>query len=69
MELSEADYEPVAAVVDPEKALDSDSPRLYDERGDNAVLHYQIWGGNVEKAWGEAVQWDVAKRLGRAGPR
>src|SRR5262249_50923320 len=35
VDLIEIDYEPLAAVVNPEKALDPASPRLYDEYSDN----------------------------------
>ncbi len=54
MELVEIDYEPLAVVVDPEKALRKDSPRVHDSHADNAAYHWELEGGDVKKAFKQA---------------
>ena len=51
LELIEADFEPLTAVVDPEAAMEADSPLLYEERGENVLLQFSVSGGDVEMAF------------------
>lgn len=52
--LVEVEYETLPAVIDPEKALDHDAPRLYDDWKDNLLKRAEISGGDVEKALSDA---------------
>jgi carbon-monoxide dehydrogenase large subunit len=52
--LVEVEYDPLPVVVDPEKALDSTAPKLYDNWKDNLLKHAEIKGGDVDKAYREA---------------
>ncbi len=54
MDLVEVDYEPLPAVVDLEKALRKDSPRVHDGLADNAAYHWALEGGDVKKAFKQA---------------
>lgn len=54
LELIEADFDVLPAVVDAETALEKDSPLLYEEWGDNLILRYSVSGGDLEKALREA---------------
>ena len=54
MELVDVDYEPLAVVVDPEKALRKDSPRVHDAHADNAAYRWELEGGDVKKAFKQA---------------
>ncbi len=51
VELVEVDYEPLAAVVDPEKAVQKNSPLVYEEFGENVAYRWKLEGGEVEKAF------------------
>src|SRR5205085_3223408 len=53
-DLIEIDYEPIAAVVNPEKAMDPASPRLYDEFSDNIGYRFGFESGNTEEAFKNA---------------
>src|SRR5438093_4335107 len=53
-DLIEIDYEPLAAVVNPEKAMDPASPRLYDEFSDNIAYNFAFESGNTEEAFQKA---------------
>jgi len=53
-ELVEVDYEPLPAVVDPEKALAKGSPLLYQEFKTNRAYHWELEGGDVKKAFQQA---------------
>jgi carbon-monoxide dehydrogenase large subunit len=55
IDLINADYELLPAVVDAEKALEAGAPLLYEDIRDNAILRYRVWGGDIEKAFREAV--------------
>src|SRR5215470_10069503 len=50
----EVDYEPLAAVVDPEKALEAGAPAVHSQWPDNVAFTYHQEGGNVAKAFAEA---------------
>src|SRR5262249_26085426 len=45
---------PLPAVVDIEKALEKDSPRVYPEYPDNVAYTWQLVGGHVTQAFQEA---------------
>jgi carbon-monoxide dehydrogenase large subunit len=49
-----ADYEPLPAVVDPEKAMQQDSAVVHEEYGDNIAAEYEVEGGDIDKAFAEA---------------
>ena len=53
-DLIEIDYEPLPAVVNPEKAMESSSPRLYDEFSDNIAFRSGFETGNTEEAFKKA---------------
>ena len=45
-DLIEVDYEPLPAVVDPEKALAAGSPRIHEKLGDNVAFVAKLEGGD-----------------------
>jgi carbon-monoxide dehydrogenase large subunit len=53
-DLIEIEYEPLPAVVNPEKAMEAGSPRLYDEFSDNIGYTFGFETGNTEEAFGKA---------------
>ena len=53
-DLIEVDYEPLDAVVNPEKAMDPSSPRLYDEFSDNIGYNFGFETGNTNEAFAKA---------------
>jgi carbon-monoxide dehydrogenase large subunit len=53
-DLIEIDYEPLPAVVDPEKAMDPRSPRLYEEFSDNIGYTFGFETGNTDEAFKNA---------------
>ena len=53
-ELINLEYEPLPPVTDPERALEAGAPLLYDEWGDNILMHKHFEQGNVERAFSEA---------------
>jgi len=48
------DYEPLPAVVDPEKALEPDAPVLHDKVGTNLAGHRRLIYGDPDRAFAEA---------------
>ncbi len=56
LDLIEVDYEPLPAVVDPERALEPDAPRLHDEVPGNLACHRLLSYGDVDAAFAEADQ-------------
>jgi carbon-monoxide dehydrogenase large subunit len=50
----EADYEPLAPVLDLEGALTRDAPRVHEEFDTNQALYFKKEGGDVERALREA---------------
>src|SRR5215475_13385918 len=50
-DLIDIDYEPLPAVVNPEKAMDPASPRLYEEFSDNIAYRFGFETGNTEEAF------------------
>ncbi|HSU87987.1 MAG TPA: xanthine dehydrogenase family protein molybdopterin-binding subunit [Terriglobia bacterium] len=53
-DMIEIDYEPLPAVTNPEKALDPNSPRLYEEFSDNIGFNFTFESGNTEEAFRNA---------------
>src|SRR5262245_15490869 len=53
-DLIEIDYDVLPAVVDPVKAMDPASPRLYDEFSDNVGYNFGFETGNTEEAFQKA---------------
>jgi aerobic carbon-monoxide dehydrogenase large subunit len=51
VDLIQIDYEVFPAVVNPEKAMDPASPRLYDEHSDNVAYNFGFETGNTEEAF------------------
>jgi carbon-monoxide dehydrogenase large subunit len=54
LELIEVDYEPLPAVVDPEKAIAEGAPLLHDGIDNNIAFRWTLAGGDVDKAFREA---------------
>lgn len=53
-ELVQVEYEPLPAVVDPEKALEKSSPRVHETLEDNVCYRWRRVYGDVEKLFKEA---------------
>jgi aerobic carbon-monoxide dehydrogenase large subunit len=53
-DLIEIDYEPLPAVVNPEKAMEPASPKLYEEFSDNIGYTFGFETGNTEEAFKNA---------------
>src|SRR5262249_60297904 len=53
-ELVEVDYEPLPAVIDPEKALEPDAPVLHERVGTNLAGHRRLVYGDPDGAFREA---------------
>src|SRR6059036_605887 len=53
-ELVRVSYEPLPAVVDPERALEPDAPVLHDAVGTNLAGHRRLVYGDPDRAFGEA---------------
>ncbi|MBI3013941.1 MAG: xanthine dehydrogenase family protein [Candidatus Tectomicrobia bacterium] len=54
LEAVEADFEPLPPVIDAEQTLERPEVLLYEDWGDNVLMHYTVSGGDVEKAFREA---------------
>jgi len=54
LELIMVDYEPLPAVVDAERALDPESPLLFEEHGSNVMLQRVFTWGDVDGAFATA---------------
>ena len=54
LDLIKVEYEPLPPVVDVEKAMEKDSPLLYEEWGDNIHLRWTPTMGEVDKAFEDA---------------
>jgi carbon-monoxide dehydrogenase large subunit len=53
-ELVEVEYEPLAAVTDPEAALHDAGPLVHPDLGTNRCFTYQVGGGDTEQAFAAA---------------
>ncbi|MFY9528935.1 MAG: xanthine dehydrogenase family protein molybdopterin-binding subunit [Candidatus Acidiferrales bacterium] len=62
MDLIEVDYEPLPAVVDPEKAIAKGATLLYEQFSDNIAYRWQLEGGEVDKAF-KAADKIVKERM------
>ncbi len=54
LELIDADFEMLRAVVDAEEAMKKESPLVYEDLGENVLLYAFVSGGDVEKAFRKA---------------
>jgi aerobic carbon-monoxide dehydrogenase large subunit len=54
VDLVEVDYEPLPAVVDPEKALEQGSPLTHPELGTNVAFTWNLSAGDIEGVFNEA---------------
>src|ERR671923_1719650 len=54
LDLIEVDFEPLAVVVDAEKAIQPGAPQLHDEVPNNTTFVWKVAGGDVDKAFREA---------------
>ncbi|MGI0081669.1 MAG: xanthine dehydrogenase family protein molybdopterin-binding subunit, partial [Nitrososphaerales archaeon] len=50
----EVNYETLPVLVDPEKALEADAPKLYEEWKDNLLKRAEIKGGDIDEAFSKA---------------
>jgi 2-furoyl-CoA dehydrogenase large subunit len=66
LDLIEVDYEPLPAVVDPERSLESGAPLLHDHLGSNLACHRLLSYGDVDGAFEQA---DVVLRERLVFPR
>ncbi|SFE98773.1 xanthine dehydrogenase family protein molybdopterin-binding subunit [Alteribacillus iranensis] len=56
LELIEVDYEPLPAVVNPEKAVENDSPLVHENIKNNVHTSFEVVVGDFQKAASEADQ-------------
>ncbi len=56
VDLIEVDYEPLAAVTDPEKALEKNSPRVHAQLKDNQACLWKLEAGFPDKAFAKAAR-------------
>jgi len=54
LDLIEVDYEPLPAVVDPQKAAAAGAPQLHPEAPGNVAFHWTVAGGDVDAAFNSA---------------
>ncbi|MDA4130610.1 MAG: xanthine dehydrogenase family protein molybdopterin-binding subunit [Thaumarchaeota archaeon] len=52
--LVEVDYDPLEPVLDPERSLEKNAPKLYDTWQSNLLKNLQIKGGNMEQSIAQA---------------
>ena len=55
-ELIRVDYEPLPAVFDPEEAMKTGAPQLYEDCPNNIASHFTRQFGDMEKGWRDADQ-------------
>ena len=65
-ELVDVEYEPLPAVLDPERALAADAPLLDDELGTNNIAHIEQSAGDVDGAFAEADHVFTKRFVARA---
>ena len=53
-DLIEVEYEPLEAVVDPERAIEEGAPIVHEEFGTNVAFVWRLSGGDMERAFREA---------------
>lgn len=54
LDLIDVDYEPLPAVVDPQKAAASGAPQLHKDIPGNVAFHWTVTGGDVDAAFSSA---------------
>ena len=54
LELIEVDYDPLSAVIDPQKATRPGAPQLHESAPNNQAFHWVASGGDVEAAFSRA---------------
>ena len=54
LDLVTVDYEPLPAVVDPQKAAQPGAPVLHPEAPDNVAFHWTVAGGDIDAAFRDA---------------
>lgn len=54
VDLITVDYEPLEAVVDPEKAIEEGAPIIHEEFPNNVVFVWRLRGGDIDRAFREA---------------
>ena len=54
LELIAVDYEPLPAVVNPERAMDAGAPQLHDDAPNNQAFHWVATGGDPDAAFAAA---------------
>ena len=54
LDLIDVDYEPLPAVVDPQKAAAADAPQLHQEAPGNLAFRWTVAGGDIEAAFANA---------------
>ena len=62
IDLIEVEYDPLPAVVDPEKAIAKGAPKLYEEFADNIAYTWALEGGDVAAAF-KAADKIVSQRM------
>jgi carbon-monoxide dehydrogenase large subunit len=62
LDLIDVDYEPLPAVVDPEKATKPDAPQLHPEAPGNVAFHWTVAGGDIDAAF-KSAQVVVRERI------
>lgn len=69
LDLVQAEYQPLPAVVDPEKALERNSPKVHDRLQDNLCFRWKRVYGDVEKLFKHADETVEARfRIQRLAP-
>jgi aerobic carbon-monoxide dehydrogenase large subunit len=54
LDLVAVEYEPLPAVIDPQKATEQGAPTLHTEAPDNVAFHWTVAGGDIEAAFRSA---------------
>jgi carbon-monoxide dehydrogenase large subunit len=62
VDLVEVDYDPLPAVMDPEKSIAKGAPRIYDHFADNIAYRWELEGGDVAAAF-KAADKIVSQRM------
>jgi carbon-monoxide dehydrogenase large subunit len=54
LDLLAVDYDPMPAVIDPQKATEEGAPTLHSEAPDNVAFHWTVAGGDIDAAFSNA---------------
>ena len=54
LQLIDVDYEPLTAVLDPQKAMEDGAPQLHEDAPNNQAFHWVVDGGDTEAAFNAA---------------